>query len=614
MYKNKIFKSPTVIVGLFVVIGAALRIGGMFSPLTHDELSAICRLQYDNLSDVLTYGVKPDGHPGGVQVFMWLWAQLFGTSAIALRLPFVLMGIATMPLIYSIGRRWYGEWSALLPTAVVSVSQYTVYYSILARPYCPGLFFILCTLYFLTLMVKEKRYTLFRLILFALFAACCAYTHYFCLLTALLMALGALFFVGKRHLLSYLASCLSAILLFMPHIRITLYQLFELKGIGGWLGAPTPTFPLEYLRYLTHHSWIAALVTVVAYALLFRPRTARQHLPLMAASLAVALLPLVIGYVYSVSVNPVLQFSGLLFAFPFLLLALAGGLRDEAQGWRTAAITGAYVTTMVATLFINRRHYSMLQQEWVEASVEMAQDAMTQYGHDNVICLFQYSPCMASYYDSALNLIPQDVLLNANSLDSALSQCTTPYLVCAGIQDPRILKQIHRHYPTLLQMQPRVVSELYFLSRQPADNAIDLDRLFTTVTEQPLAPFDGEFHNLLDTNLAALIDNRFACIESQLLFRQTDSVQKPLYLVTELICGKRKLDWREVHTTPTDSIGDIVLPIRVEGIVKHQSQLKRTQIKVYLWNPEGNTDIQPLSCRIRVIPTSPWMFSVLEEI
>lgn len=133
---------------------------------------------------------------------------MFGTSAIAMRLPFVLMGIATLPLIYAIGRRWYGAWSALLPMAVMAVSQYTVYYSDLACPYCAGLFFILCALYVLTLMVKEERYTFLRLALFAFFEACCAYTHYFCSLTALLMACGALFFVGRRHLWTYLAACL----------------------------------------------------------------------------------------------------------------------------------------------------------------------------------------------------------------------------------------------------------------------------------------------------------------------------------------------------------------------------------------------------------------------
>ena len=616
MFTNKIFKSPTFYVGLFVFIGAALRVGSMFGPLTHDELSAICRLRYDNLADLLIYGVKPDGHPGGVQVFLWLWAQIFGTSAIALRLPFVLMGIATLPLIYAIGRRWYGEWSALLPLAVLAVSQYTIYYSILTRPYIPGLFFILCALYFLTIMVKEERYTFMRLLLFAVSAACCAYTHYFCSLTALLMACGALFFVGRRHLLQYLAACLGAVILFIPHLNITLYQLFELKGIGGWLGTPTPAFPLEYQRYLTHQSLLAAGVAIIAYALLFRFQTAKRNIPLISTALVVGLLPMVIGYVYSVAVNPVLQFSVLIFSFPFLLLALAGGVSNEPQGWRTAAIIGTYATTMVATLFLTRRHYTMLQKEWVEASVEMARNACTQYGSENVSCLFNLSPNIVSYYDSTLNIIPSDALRDASSIDSALSHCSTPYLVCTGFQDPCILKLIQRHYPVLLQVRPCVVSESCIFSRYNDANAIDIDNLASSIIERPLYPMDGEFQNILDTNLSALTDKRFTCIESNLHFIQADTVSEPLYLVTEIEYRGERLVWYEAHTSPSlkDSIGEIALPIRVESIIKHRCQIKHTRIKIYLWNPGCNSAIIPTSCRIRVIPTSPWMYSVLEEI
>lgn len=68
---GKRINTPATLAWLIIALGAALRVGGMFGPLTHDELSAICRLEFDNLADVLTYGVKlGDTHPGGVEVLM----------------------------------------------------------------------------------------------------------------------------------------------------------------------------------------------------------------------------------------------------------------------------------------------------------------------------------------------------------------------------------------------------------------------------------------------------------------------------------------------------------------------------------------------------------------
>lgn len=547
---------------------------------------------------------------------MWLWTRLFGTSSVAVRLPFMLMGIASVPLIYGVGRRWYGRWSALLPAAIIAVSQYTVYYSDIARPYCAGLFFVLCALYVLTRMVSEHSYSVWRLILFADFEACCAYTHYFCSLTTFLLACAAIFLVDRRHRLPYLAACLGSVVLFAPHLPITLYQLTELKGVGGWLGVPKPSFGLEYIRYLNHHSLLVAIVCLVGFAVLFNPATARKNVRLLVTSLCLGLLPPIIGYIYSVAVNPVLQFSVLIFSFPFLLLALAACVNNMRHVWHTAVIS-ALVATMVVTLFTTRRHYTMLGKEWIEASVREAELAASEYGNDNVACLFNISPRMVAYYDSTLCLLPQDAFLDAASLDSTLSQCRQPWLVCSGIQDPATLAIVNQHYPVLMRAQSCVVSEVCLFGRHPSPDALCADKLASIVIERPLRMSANEFNNILDTILDDVADSRFLVVESRVQFYDTatDEVYEPVYLVTELVDGRHKLDWRsETLTSSTDSLATVVLPVRVESTVKHRARLKHTRLKIYLWNPSGNTSTIPVDCRIRLFPTSPWMYSVLEEI
>ena len=82
---------------ILILIGAALRIFAMLHfGWMHDELSAISRLRFSSFHDLIQYGVKPDGHPAGVQVFLWLWAKWFGTAEWVLRLPFLLLGIANI--------------------------------------------------------------------------------------------------------------------------------------------------------------------------------------------------------------------------------------------------------------------------------------------------------------------------------------------------------------------------------------------------------------------------------------------------------------------------------------------------------------------------------------
>lgn len=340
LYKNcenklkwHILFEPRIILLILVITGAILRILSIGGTLTHDELSAIGRLNYDNFSDLIANGVRGDGHPAGVQILMWLWSSLFGTSAISLRIPFVLMGTASIILIYIVASHWYGEWPALLPATIMTASQFMVYYSSIARPYIAGLFMILCMLYYWTRIVLENDHRLSLLLLFSLFAALCAYTHYFCMLSAFILGLAGFIFLRRDQLLRYFGACILAIVLFLPHWGITKYQLFELKGVGNWLGKPTISFLTEFLRYLSHHSILTAIVIIGGYILVFNIANAKRNIKLILVSIGIWLLPYIIGYYYSVMIDPVLQFSSLIFVFPFLLLSFTGGVRSEHIKW-----------------------------------------------------------------------------------------------------------------------------------------------------------------------------------------------------------------------------------------------------------------------------------------
>ena len=57
---------------LILIIAIILRLWDFESiSLMNDELSALHRLQFNSFSDLRLYGIRPDGHPAGVQVFLY---------------------------------------------------------------------------------------------------------------------------------------------------------------------------------------------------------------------------------------------------------------------------------------------------------------------------------------------------------------------------------------------------------------------------------------------------------------------------------------------------------------------------------------------------------------
>jgi hypothetical protein len=79
---------------IVMIIGSVLRFFNYDDiPFTTDEFSALFRLKFDNFSELIEKGVKIDGHPAGVQVFLYYWTKLFGESEWVVKLPFTILGI-----------------------------------------------------------------------------------------------------------------------------------------------------------------------------------------------------------------------------------------------------------------------------------------------------------------------------------------------------------------------------------------------------------------------------------------------------------------------------------------------------------------------------------------
>lgn len=301
--------------------------------LSNDELSALTRLKYDSFSEMIEKGVRTnDMHPMGVQSFLWSWVHLFGDNVSVVRFPFVMLGVLSIILFYLVCRNFFGKAPALMASAVFAALQFPILYAQLARPYSPGLFFSLLTVYAWTNIVWNKEWKWKDGCLFVLGGVGAMYSHYFSFMFVGIVGLTGLLFVRGKILRNYFLCGILMFLFYIPNFSVFVTQ-FSIGGLGGpegWLGAPGRDAVWNYILYCTNNSLSLFLVYIIIVILFITQyNTGKIWTSRRTVALLFFVIPALVAYFYSILKNPVFQYSILLFSFPFLLMLLFSWFKPE---------------------------------------------------------------------------------------------------------------------------------------------------------------------------------------------------------------------------------------------------------------------------------------------
>ena len=365
---------------LILIVGAGIRLFGLdgFS-YSADEVSALLRTDYTSLGDALKYGVKVnDMHPAGTQLFLYWWTALFGYNEWVVRIPFVLMGIGAILLTYKIAREWFSVETGLVAAALIAGLEHFIVYAEVARPYSPGLFFSLATVFYWNKIVWPREVRAKHYLWFALSCLGAMYSHYYAFVFVAMVAATGLIWIKPAKRKPYLLTGLGIVLLYLPHLMITLYQ-FSRGGLAEWLGPPDRYWILNYGYYLFNESWwviggLVLLSGVGIYLKIRRPQVSKFHLiGLMWFTVA-----FVFGYVYSKTRSPILQPPVLIFCVPFALIVLADLVATTKHLWfrlwlPVTALALTAGSTTIERNYFNTTHFGVLEeislanQEWMNA-------------------------------------------------------------------------------------------------------------------------------------------------------------------------------------------------------------------------------------------------------
>ena len=453
-------------------------------PFTHDELSALMRL-YPTLGETIQRGViELDTHPPGVQVFEWAWTRLFGTSEAVVKFPFILLALIALLHLYRFALAWTSAGTALVSTALLATLQYTVLYAQIARPYAIGFFTIAL------LADRITRFLAFNrrgdLVGIGIAAVLSAYTHHFSLLLAGIMVLSVFPLLVREQRKPYLAMCALAALAYAPNLGIFSMQL-ALGGLGNWLPPPDANWPLEYVRWVLHHSWTLMIVVGGAFVAglslaLKRPLAhdpARWLLPLW------GLAPLLIGFGYSVWRSPVLQYSLILFSFPFLIHWLFLGFRN-APKWMVLATTCVLAITSSTTLILVRQHFRIFSDSPYAAMVRVAQNEVLRAGAERTLVIFDAPRPQVEFHVMRQGLeritpISWPRQQDPNEIQDQLADPRWTRVVLGttnGCVEERVA-QVRTQFPYLVHVEDHVEGQVHvFTRKQPEEPIVDRTALW----------------------------------------------------------------------------------------------------------------------------------------
>lgn len=590
MKKELLSITDKVFLSVILLIAASLRLYHLDSvPFMHDEFSALSRTSYDSFSELIQQGIKIDSHPAGTQLFLYYMVKLFGWNEFWLKLPFALMGIASVFLIFKIGQQWFNTNVGLISAAFVTVSELFLFYSQLIRPYSSGLFCVLLFVYYWNRMLFiDEKPSVKVCVGFALSAFLSSQMHNFSLAQAGLIYLAGLLFLKKDNKLqikAYLLSGVVALILFLPTSPIFYHQLFVNGGIGGWLSMPKASFIIDFFRYSLNYSYlfIFGFIIIVIYPFIRCKVNNDKKILLRIVGLALFMIPFVLAFVYSKLKEPILQFSTLIFGYPFFIITLFSFYDDKKiKMLEKTIVIGFILLVGITSLIIDRQYYKQVYNQGFDSmAAEMKKDMDCYYDSISFVS-FSNRTLMTKFYQDKEGVINNklcDKSMDIYDYQEYLSKLNTKY-IGIGLSDHADISYemiTMMFYPNVLKECQWFNTKYLLLSKENIDNDMILMNNGGKIQEG--YEWGYSFDMSLDT-IENLDDIGFiAEIQS------TDTINDIVLIVEIKDSNDSLLLW-----SGTDCKGHVLLPEETYYLANgfHYDDEKynknEVKIKVYIWN------------------------------
>jgi hypothetical protein len=216
-------------------------------------------------------------------------------------------------------------------------------------------------------------------------------------------------------------------------------------------------------------------------------------------------LSFLIGFFYSQKVNPVIQFSTLIFATPCLLLftaSFAGELSVKLKWTSVVLLLGIGISTLI----FKRHYYELIFNQSFDSYIKTTDALVTEKGNANVYALYKGEPWFLNFYKEKYNSSARFEVIEGesktyNDYKNLYDTLSAKYLVL-GDFNPAQLLQASNYFPYLHTKIIGYGFELYILSKEPSTKNLETEK-FNRIQldfKNPTATFSLNKDLLISTN------------------------------------------------------------------------------------------------------------------
>ncbi len=446
-------------------------------PFTNDELSALNRLNFSSFSELIQKAVYTDGHPAGVQSFLWCYTKLFGTQQSIVKLPFIILGFLSLPLYFFAAKNLTNTKTALITMAFLATLQYPIFYSQTIRPYSSGQFLTALSIFLWSLRLKHHLSYLNPInYIFAISIFLSLSNHYFNAFAVILLVPPGFLLSNSKSITYHLFPYFVALLLYIPQYSIFAHQLSV--GSPGWLPIPNFESLIKHFQYEFQFSNAPFLIIFGYLIFVIITKTfPKSQIKRSIIWLCLYLIPILTAYFYSIYRAPIFQDSIFIFSFFFLFLFLGDILlTNKTNPIAFYIFLGAILTSNLYSLVIKRQHYTQFYNHGyakLVRDVKLFKDPKTQ------VHIFGFEPFFYNYnanqiqFDAENLHFHRDLFFADSAKNKSLLNRTfynysdSQLMIATAIEIPyRIIDILEFYYPYSVRSL-YFGSEVYLFSKSP---------------------------------------------------------------------------------------------------------------------------------------------------